>query len=481
MTLLAPLFFVIALGVAAGAVVLHFIVTRQPASSLLPTVRFVPRGTVRVVTVERPRDVLLLLLRVALILLIGLAFSRPVLVPDRRPVARIVLADVSRAVGSVGEVRDSVLSLLGERDVLVVFDARARVVRAGAADTASGLVRSGQVGRLSPALVAALRAAGELRAEADSVEIAIVSAFRADQVDAATAAVRALWPGRIRLVRVAAGADTLAAARGADVRGPDGGRGAGEEDGVVLAARLAGLAAGDTSVRVVRGAARAEDSVWAAAGARTLVRWPAEGAPPGWHERARPDTAGAVVAGEAVLVYPLERRWEPGAAHAASGRVAARWVDGEPAAVERAVGAGCIRDVAVPVPEHGDVVLRPSFGRLVRALVAPCGALAGVGTGLDEEELRALAGAGPLAARETIAPAEAVTTPLVPWLLALALLLALLELWVRRGGGAGTSSGDVATAGEEAAPERGAGAGDRRGGGAGRSRGVMAGGQERRS
>ena len=473
-TLLAPAFFYVALAVAAGTVALHFIVTRQPTSSPLPTVRFVPRGTVRVVTVERPRDLLLLLLRVALVLLIGLAFSQPVLVPERRPVARIVLADVSRAVGSIEEVRDSARSLLGEGDVLIIFDTRARVIRAGAADTAAALVRSGEEGRLTPALVAALRAAGELRAEADSIEIAIVSAFRASQVDGATQAVRALWPGRIRLVPVAAGADTLGVAHGAEVRGPGGDAGA--QDGVVLAARLSGLAMGDSTVRVMRGAVTAEDSMWAAAGRRTLVRWPVEGAPPGWRERARPDTAGAVVAGGAVVVHPLERRWEPDPA-APAARVVARWVDGEPAAVERVVGEGCIRDVALPVPERGDLVLRPAFGRLVRALAAPCGAVASIGPGLGEDELAALAGEGPLATQEAIARAERVRLPLVPWLLGLALLLALLELWARRGARAGAWAGDGGAEPEEAvAPTHGGS-----GAGAGRSRGVMAGGEAQRA
>jgi hypothetical protein len=147
--------------------------------------------------------------------------------------------------------------------------------------------------------------------------------------------------------------------------------------------------------------------------------------------RARADTAGAVIAGEAALVFPLARRWEL-APSVHPSRVAARWVDGAPAAVEFAVGAGCIRDVAIPVPAEGDVVLRPSFGRLVRALGAPCGAVAG-SVGLAEPELRMLAGSGPLASREAIAAPDIVATPLVPWLLGAALVLALLELLVRRG------------------------------------------------
>jgi hypothetical protein len=182
---------------------------------------------------------------------------------------------------------------------------------------------------------------------------------------------------------------------------------------------------------VIRGAASAADSAWATQGRRTLVRWPADGAPPGWVQRERVDTAGAVSAGEAAVVFPLERRWRL-STEARPTRVMARWVDGEPAAVEYTVGAGCIRDVAVPVPTHGDLMLRPSFGRLVSALGEPCRATA-TGVGVSEHEGMLLAGSGPLAARESIAQPERVATPLVPWLLAAALIVALLELLVRRG------------------------------------------------
>jgi len=424
MSFLAPLFLYIGIGVAAGALALHFIVTRQPASGVLPTVRFVPDSTVRVTTVARPEDLLLLLLRVLVALLLGAAFARPILVPRRRPVARIVVADVSPAVASIEEVRDSTRALLAPGDALIIADSTARVVRSGAEAAARRLERTSRAGRLSPALIAARRTAAEIRAGADSIELAIVSGFRAGEIDGATEAIRALWPGRIRLVTVAAPGDSLAPPAGLAVRGtPD--------DGVALAAALTGLPQSDSAVRVVRGVATRDDSLWAAGGRRLLVRWPAGGAPPGWLARAQPDTAGAVIAGEAALVTPLERRWAlPPSAH--PGRISARWVDGAPAAADYGVGSGCIRDVAVPVPLKGDLVLRPSFGRLVRALAAPCGT-EGVGPGLGQAEMRALAGSGPLAARDAIAPPDQVATPLVPWLLGAALALALVELLVRRG------------------------------------------------
>lgn len=425
MSFLAPIFFYVALGVAAGAVALHFIVTRQPTSSPLPTVRFVPASRVRVTTLAPvPEDVLLLLVRVFAILLIGAALARPVIVPHRRAVARIVLADVSRAGGAVESVRDSARALLGAGDVLVVFDSAARVVRRAAADSAASLGRTLREGRLSPALIAALRTASTIRDAADSIELVIVSPLRASEIDGATLAIRSLWPGRIRLVRVAGAGDSLAPPAGIAVR-------ARADDAVALATSVAGFPTSDSVVRVIRDAATAGDSVWAASGRHTLVRWPVADAPPGWVARLHPDTVLAVVAGEAALVSPLERRWQPDSAARAT-RVSARWVDGVPAAIERDVGSGCIRDVGIAVPTQGDLVLRPAFGRFVRALLAPCATVAG-GLAAESATLEALAGAGPLAAHDAVRPPDAVATPLVPWLLALALIMLLLELAVRRG------------------------------------------------
>ena len=364
MTFLAPIFFYVGLGVAVAAVGLHLIVTRQPLSSLLPTVRFVPPSAVRVTTVVPvPEDRLLLALRVLLALAIGAAFARPVIVPRRRSVARVVVADVSRAVGDIGGARDSARALLAPGDVLVLFDAAARVIRHAAADSVARLAPSEHVGRLSPALITAFREAGKLRASADSIDIAIVSPFRAAEIDGATRGIRALWPGRLHLVRIAGSADSLALPAAIALR-------AGAEDPLALGATAAGVPSSDSGVRLVRDGATAADSAWAAAGRRTLVRWPVSGAPPGWTVRAPPDTVGAVVVGESPLVYPLERRWRLDSVPS-SARVVARWVDGEAAAVERRIGAGCIRDVSVVVPSEGDVMLRTAFGHLVRALAAP--------------------------------------------------------------------------------------------------------------
>jgi len=466
MTFLAPLFFYLGLGVAGAALALHFIVTRQPPSSPLPTVRFVPQGSVRVTTIARPRHWWLLAARMVAAILAGAAFARPVLVPDSRPVARVVMADVSRDVASVDELRDSVQALLGAGDALIAFDTVARVVVAGAgvvgrsADDGSvssstssaegsnhpiALERSTVPARLSPALVTALRTATAMRERADSIELVLVSPMRAAAVDEATHPIRELWPGSIRVVRVAhADTDTARARTGIVLSGA---RAADALHAGASAAGLLGAPGSGETVRLARGAASAEDSAWAAGGRRTLVRWPADAAPPGWVARAVADTTGAVVAGSAAVVHRFARRHELAPTSMSGARVVARWVDGAPAAVERDAGDGCVRDVAIMVPEHGDLVLRPAFARLVRALAAPCARAAG-GAALDSTLLASIIGAdldaGSAVPRDAIAAPDTIATPLVPWLVAATLVLLLVELLLRRRGARRDASVDEA-------------------------------------
>src|ERR1700736_5693445 len=99
MTFLAPWAFGIGVIAAAGMVLLHLIARQRPAAYLLPTTRFIPdRHSLVSRVATRPRDLLLLALRVLLLLVAGAAFARPVLTPTRGAVARVVLLDQSRAV-----------------------------------------------------------------------------------------------------------------------------------------------------------------------------------------------------------------------------------------------------------------------------------------------------------------------------------------------------------------------------------------------
>jgi hypothetical protein len=149
-----------------------------------------------------------------------------------------------------------------------------------------------------------------------------------------------------------------------------------------------------------------------------------------WRARARPDTVGAVRAGDAVLIAPFVRRWMRAASSDRQTRVSARWIDGEPAAVERVTEAGCIRSIAFSMPAVGDAVLRPSFARFLTSLRAPCAARSHAEP-MSLDVLAALAGPAGLAPTSAIRRPTYHVSRATPWLLAAALVLAVLELVVR--------------------------------------------------
>ena len=420
MTFLAPWFLAGAALTAAGVIALHFLAFQRPRPSVLPTARFLPDRPARAASpARRPRDLLLLALRLLLVLLVGAAFARPVVAPRRRPVARVVALDRSRAVGDEAAARDSARRYLGEGDALVAFDSAARAVTGAAADSLLGAAPGGRTaprGSLSAALVAALRAAPALRERADSVELVVVSPVAVEERDEATAPLRALWRGRARLVRVAAVMDTAPRSIALAVRAPAG-------DPVLAAASLVRPLADSARVRVVRGAPGAADSAWARAGG-ALVHWPAAGDRPPW-PRLRADSSGAVVTGAGSVVAVFDRRWA-----APAGGAFLWWVDGGAAATEVPHGAGCLRSVAVAVPEVGDVTLTPAFRRLVDAVAVPCGGARDV---RPDADVRWLSGTGALYAPPP--PDANGGARLARWLFAAALAVAVLELALRRGEG----------------------------------------------
>ncbi|HWZ58441.1 MAG TPA: hypothetical protein VNW46_05635 [Gemmatimonadaceae bacterium] len=378
MSLLAPVFFIVAVGAAAAATALHFIVMRQPPRDVLPTARFVPIGPAVARTVaRRPEDLVLLLLRVAALLMIGAAFAHPVWHRRRAAVLHVVVADRSRAVADVREVADSAGRIAsGVNDVLVAFDSSPRVIATSLPESLAAMRRTGARARLSAALVSALRAAGSGKDRADSIEVTVVSPVAAEEVDAATDSIRGLWPGAVRLVRVAARADAEGRLVRPTVHWPD--------DGHVATAR------GRTSI----------------------------------------DTVNAIVTGRVVVVAPFERRWQ---IDTTGARVIARWVDGVPAAVERTSGVECVRDVAVPVPSAGDVVLRPEWQRFVGVTRGACGRDASSTGGRLAAWAIDSARPSRVAASALSLP-TVVPNPLVTWLLAGAVIALLLEVVARRAG-----------------------------------------------
>ncbi|MEO8946478.1 MAG: BatA domain-containing protein [Gemmatimonadaceae bacterium] len=381
MSFLAPGYLTASCIAAAGAVLLHFIVTRRPRSIRFPTARFVPDVPV----VARSRslhlsDLLLLALRVITILLVGAALARPVFPPQRERVVRVIAADVSNSVASVAEVRDSVRALFRSGDALVVFDTSAR--SAGGPDSVLARPRVTGPGSLSAALVVALRAGSGVRDGADSVELVIVSPATTAERDRATSTIRALWPGRGRVVPVAAAnAQSLQSSY----------------DPVFL------------------GSGRPRFAV----------------------ARNRIDTVGAVEARGNVVVAQFERRWRYTTDSLARSRVIARWDDGQPAAIESDNGTSCARSIAIPVDSAGDATLRPSFVLFRAILAAPCGTAA---SPPDAGIARMLAGRASLARADLFPSPQDIDSPLARWLAVIAVVLAVSELVVRRARDAGRQS-----------------------------------------
>lgn len=437
MTVASPFFLWAAAAVAAATVAAHLLAWRRPPAWLLPTARFAPERPARIVSrAVRPTDVALLALRVTVVLLAGIALARPTVAREGRGQAHVVVVDRSRSAGDAMEVRDSARAVFRPGDALVVFDSLAREVPRATLDSigvAGQPASSSSPGLLSPALIVALRAAERLTREHDSVEVVVVSALTADEIDAATGMIRSRWVGPVRVMRPRpVAADTVRPSR-ADVR-------ADANDPVAAALALVGPVAGGAAVRLVRDGPTRTDSAWAEGGG-VLVAWPAAPDSADWPRRPVRDTAFAVVAdggwaragprgGTAAVVAPFERRVMPPA-----GRVVARWGDGEPAATEASLGAGCVRGVAVAVSSVGDLALTPAFRHFARRMVAPCNDALPLERASDSVIARVLPAVAPVDDAASRVDRRATDGPsrAGAWLLAAALALAVAELFVRKG------------------------------------------------
>jgi hypothetical protein len=242
---------------------------------------------------------------------------------------------------------------------------------------------------------------------AENTELVIVSPVVREEVDSATQELLSLWRGPVRLARVVAAAPV--AASGAEVRA----------DGDDPVRAIVAGARGVPTVRVTRVPPTRADSQWAMNGG-ALVVWPASNAAGVLPARANPDTNGGIVSSRAVTVAQFDRRLPAG-----SGRENVRWADGESAATERALGKGCVRDVAIPVDQVGDVALRPSFRAIAAELIEPCGGA----PDLRPADLKLSGGRASASAFST--PADVGALPLWLALLAIAVLLAEQALRMR--------------------------------------------------
>ena len=370
MTLLAPGFLVAAFALSVGVLAIHYIAWRRPDDAMLPTARFLPEDRPLLhARASRPTDLVLLLIRVALLLVAGLALSRPVFTPPRRGTTSVIVIDRSRALASAAAALSALpAEVPGVERILVAFDSTAARLDA-ARDLAPALAPRDVRGSLSAALVEALREAARLAPRRQRVEITLVSPLVREELDAASMAIRARWPDSIRIVRVAA-ARAVVAATTPDVR-------VDAQDAVsagIALARANGYLSGGAAVRVVRDAPTPDDSTWVRGGARVLVHWPlASSVAPGRgvaapgaasaHEMARGVLAGDVAVLGALVPLTL----------ANAGTPVAWWLDGQPAARQVTSGAGCVRTVGFSPPEDGDLALTPAFQRVAAYLLAPCG------------------------------------------------------------------------------------------------------------
>ena len=418
LTFLFPWFAVGGLLAAAAVVVAHLISARTRAPEPLPTTRFVPRLQERSAAMERrPRDMLLLLLRAGALALAGLALAAPITPPRAGPAVKVAIADVSGA-ADPGEVVRRAREVVGGNGRVVVADSTVRVIATGGVSD-TGQTAAGPLS-LTGALVSAIREAATLGAQGNPVELTIVSGFTGSAVDSATETVRALWPGLVQLVDVPASAPPAE-------RGPVSFRGD-DDDPLRATATLLPPGRGASTV-IVRDAWTVLDSVTASEGA-AVVYWPRTGMPRSFTAR---DTAADTVDGVWVDSYALVGRFSRDAFLATEddARVVARWIDGSPAAVERRQGAGCVREVAIRVPEIGDLSISPGFRRIVEALTGPCGAIHD-SVSLEEARRAMLAGEGPRQIALNTASSSLLRSSIAAPLLLLGLLALLAELALRR-------------------------------------------------
>jgi Aerotolerance regulator N-terminal len=458
MTFLAPGFLFASLAVAAAMVALHFIVIRQPRAAILPTARFVPDTRATTVARDRrPSDLLLMLLRALTVLAAGAGLARPALTPSRSAQARVILVDVSRSARDSIAIRDSVRAVWRNQDALVLFDSSARLISGSPNDTIGALHPTGKRGNVSAALIAALRAGSSLSDRADSLELVVVSPFAREELDAATDTIRRLWPGKATLVRIGGSfADSAAVAGKLDIK-------ADANDPLAVTIGIARSAStakaliyrgGDPHSRAINSSSTSADittprsaSTPNAGGA--LIEWPVASRPSGAVPRPVRDTVGGVMAGDAAVVATFERAWTFPPDSLRGADVIARWVDGEPAAIERPDGAGCIRSVAIPVTPVGDLVIRHDWTRFVASLSGPCASVTSL-IPADRGDVAKLEGKGGLAPREAFQRLTDAHSSLAPWLFALALVAAIGELFGRRRARNTASLGENRSASTEA-------------------------------
>jgi hypothetical protein len=443
---------------------LHLIRRRPPMRAPLPTARFLTEDPRNAVRVSRPTDLPLLILRMLLLLLLGFALARPAWVPAPEGTSTVVLLDRGASMrgdgwrAALGEARRSLLgtdgTALGE---LVMFDTAAvRVPRHRITPALfDSLLAAGATNHPAD-YAAALRAipasARELRG-ADSVRVRMISALADGGWTPGLAPLRrAAWPGTLDLARVplappAAGsadsADAGASPRGALTLSAGGG---GFASAALGAAGLEGGRADpraplatDAAVYLLMdapSAATAQQLLDRARAGATLIVTPAAAADP--LRAALPWTGGFAVgrnSGGGAMWFGAELELAGAAGRVETGRpadgarVVAAWEDGRAAAVAKPLGSGCVVFVGVEL-EGGELPFQAEYPAALARLAHACAADAGGAADarpLDPGAIALLRGRGPSAVPASAVGAAEAGVALGRWILAAALLIALVE------------------------------------------------------
>jgi len=449
---------------AAGALAmlvplgLHLIRRRPPTRAPLPTARFLAEDPRNAVRVSRPTDLPLLVLRMLLLLLLGLALSRPSWIPAPEGTSTVVLLDRSAAMrgegwrAALGEARGALLDAEGTaRGELVMFDSAAvRVPRheitpalfdsllvAGATDRAADY---GMALRAIPV------SARELRG-ADSVRVRMISALADGWTPGLAPLRRAAWPGAIDVARVPmsrAAADSAPAPAEAPGALTLSSRGGGFAAAALGAAGMEGgradpqapLAA-EASVYLLMDppsestARRLLEEVQDGA---TLIVTPAAAGP---LRASLPWTGGLAVGetGGGAMWFGAELELAGAAGRVETGeavegaRVLAAWEDGRPAAVAKGMGDGCIVFVGAEL-EGGELPFQAEYPAALARLARGCAADRpdeAAARPLDPGAIAVLRGRGPTALAASAVGASEAGVALGRWVLAAALLVALVE------------------------------------------------------
>jgi Aerotolerance regulator N-terminal len=452
---------------AAGALAmlvplaLHLIRRRPPVRAPLPTARFLVEDPRNAVRVSRPTDVPLLILRMLLLLLLGLALSRPAWIPAPEGTSTVVLLDRGAAMGAdgwraaVGQARRELLDADGlPRGELVLFDTAAvRVPRAQVTPALfDSLLTAGTTDRVAD-YAAALRAipasARELRG-ADSVRVRMISALAEGGWTPGLASLRrAAWPGALDLVRVPIASANTTTTDSADAQ---------PLRALTLSARGGGFASAALGAAGIEGG-RADPRAPLAAEADVylLLDAPSASTASQLVERVRSGATLIVTPGAAVEPLRASLPWTGGFAVAdtsggamwfdaelelagAAGRVeqgsaaegariVAAWEDGRPAATAKALRDGCVVFAGAEL-EGGELPFQAAYPAALARLARGCADRAPSAADarpLDPGALSILRGRGPQTLAASSIGASEAGIALGRWILAAAILVALVE------------------------------------------------------